>query len=68
MGPEPKAVVCFNEVTKDDIATVGGQAPSVYPDLTEKLMEWGITSVSVSPDMIGITREIITKAEARLKT
>ncbi len=48
-------------------SSICGQAPSVYPELTEKLVEWGITSVSVSPDMIGTTREIISKAEARLK-
>jgi pyruvate,water dikinase len=48
--------------------TVGicGQAPSVYPELTEHLVEWGITSVSVSPDMIDQTREIIANAEAKL--
>ncbi len=46
--------------------SICGQAPSVYPELTEKLVEWGITSVSVSPDMIGKTREIIAKAEAKL--
>ena len=48
-------------------SSICGQAPSVYPELTEKLVEWGITSVSVSPDMIGTTREIIAKAEARLE-
>ncbi len=48
-------------------SSICGQAPSEYPELTEKLVEWGITSVSVSPDMIGTTREIIAKAEARLK-
>jgi len=47
-------------------SSICGQAPSVYPELTEKLVEWGINSVSVSPDMIGTTREIIAKAEARL--
>ncbi|MFC2066209.1 phosphoenolpyruvate synthase [Chloroflexota bacterium] len=47
--------------------SICGQAPSVFPELTEKLVEWGITSVSVSPDMIDITREIIAKAEARTK-
>jgi pyruvate,water dikinase len=47
--------------------SICGQAPSVYPEITEKLVEWGITSVSVSPDMIDVTREIIAKAEARLK-
>jgi len=30
-------------------------------------VEWGITSVSVSPDMIDQTREIIADVEARLK-
>ena len=48
-------------------SSICGQAPSVYPELTEKLVEWGITSVSVSPDMIDKTREIIAKAEERLK-
>jgi pyruvate, water dikinase len=47
--------------------SICGQAPSVYPELTEKLVEWGITSVSVSPDMIGTTREIIANAEAMLE-
>ena len=49
-------------------SSICGQAPSVYPELTEKLVQWGITSVSVSPDMIGTTREIIAKAEAKLKS
>jgi len=48
-------------------ASICGQAPSVYPELTEKLVEWGITSVSVSPDMIGVTRQLIAKVEAKLK-
>lgn len=47
-------------------SSICGQAPSVYPEITEKLVAWGITSVSVSPDMIDITREIIAKAEAKL--
>ena len=47
-------------------SSICGQAPSVYPDLTQKLVEWGISSISVSPDMIDQTREIIYKAEARL--
>lgn len=43
-----------------------GQAPSVYSDLTEKLVEWGITSVSVSPDAVDRTRRIIAQAEKNL--
>ncbi|HXX59195.1 MAG TPA: phosphoenolpyruvate synthase [Dehalococcoidales bacterium] len=46
--------------------SICGQAPSVYPELTKKLVEWGITSVSVSPDMIQKTREIIADVEANL--
>ena len=48
-------------------SSICGQAPSVYPEMTEKLVAWGIDSVSVSPDMIGTTREIIAKAEAKLR-
>jgi pyruvate, water dikinase len=46
--------------------SICGQAPSVYPEITEKLVEWGITSISVSPDMIDITRDIIARVEAKL--
>jgi pyruvate,water dikinase len=46
--------------------SICGQAPSVYPEITEKLVEWGITSVSVSPDMIDVTRDIIAGAEKKL--
>ncbi len=42
-----------------------GQAPSNHPDLVEKLVKWGITSISVSPDAIDRTREIIAWAEAK---
>jgi pyruvate,water dikinase len=45
--------------------SICGQAPSVYPELTEKLVNWGITSVSVSPDMIDVTREIIANIESK---
>jgi pyruvate,water dikinase len=47
-------------------SSICGQAPSVYPELTEKLVKWGITSVSVSPDMIDETRRIIADVEAKL--
>ncbi|MCS7206838.1 MAG: phosphoenolpyruvate synthase [Dehalococcoidia bacterium] len=47
-------------------SSICGQAPSFYPDLTEQLVRWGITSVSVSPDVIDSTREVIAAAERRL--
>ena len=43
-----------------------GQAPSVYPELTKKLVSWGISSISVSPDVIEKTREIVHEAERKL--
>jgi pyruvate,water dikinase len=45
-----------------------GQAPSEYPELVEKLVNWGITSISVNPDAIARTREIVYHSEARLIT
>jgi len=47
-------------------SSICGQAPSVYPEMTEKLVQWGITSVSIAPDMIDVTREIISKIETKL--
>lgn len=43
-----------------------GQAPSTYTSLLEKLVHWGITSVSVSPDAISNTRHHIAEFEKRL--
>ena len=46
--------------------SICGQAPSEYPKLVEKLVEWGMTSVSVSPDVIEKTRKIVYDAEQDL--
>jgi len=46
-------------------ASICGQAPSNYPELVEKLVRWGITSISVSPDVVESTRDIIAWAEKR---
>lgn len=43
-----------------------GQAPSVYPDFAEKLVEFGITSMSVNPDAVEKTRKIVAGAEMRV--
>ncbi len=47
-------------------SSICGQAPSVYPELVEMLVEWGITSVSLSPDVIDKTRQIVSDAEKKL--
>jgi len=44
-------------------SSICGQAPSVFPDLVQKLVEFGVGSISVSPDAVYHTREIIYKAE-----
>jgi pyruvate,water dikinase len=46
-------------------ASMCGQAPSTYPDLVTKLVEWGITSISVSPDAVSRMRQIIYEAERK---
>ena len=47
-------------------SSICGQAPSEYPDLVKKLVGWGMTSVSISPDVIDKTRKIIYDAEQGL--
>ncbi len=47
-------------------SSICGQAPSLYPDLLEKLVTWGVTSVSVSPDAIEHTRQTISHFEKEL--
>lgn len=44
-----------------------GQAPVIYPELIEKLIDWGITSISVEPQSVRTTREAIARAERRLR-
>lgn len=43
-----------------------GQAPSDYPELVEKLVSWGVTSVSVNPDAIHHVRQTVADAERKL--
>lgn len=47
-------------------SSICGQAPSQYPDLVEKLISWGVTSVSVSPDAIYSVREQVALVEQKL--
>jgi len=46
--------------------SICGQAPSVYPEITEMMVRSGTTSVSVTPDMIVQTRKVIASVEKRL--
>ena len=46
--------------------SICGQAPSQYEDLVQKLVKWGVTSVSVNPDAIERTREVIYNYEQNI--
>lgn len=46
--------------------SICGQAPSVHPDYAERLVRWGIDSISVNPDAIDRTRRAIEAAERRI--
>ncbi len=45
--------------------SVCGQGPSEHPDLAQRLVDWGITSISVTPDVIEQTRQLVASAEAQ---
>lgn len=44
-----------------------GQAPSDYPEFARFLVERGITSISLNPDTVLQTTQVIVEAESRLK-
>jgi pyruvate,water dikinase len=46
--------------------SICGQAPSVYPELTEFLVRCGIDSVSVNHDVVFTTRKIIASVEQKI--
>lgn len=43
--------------------SICGQAPSVYPELTEYLVKLGIDSISVNPDTVVKTRRLVYEVE-----
>ncbi len=48
--------------------SVCGQAPSSHPDVAEFLCKEGVTSVSVTPDVIEKTRQVLYDTEKKLIT
>jgi pyruvate,water dikinase len=47
-------------------SSICGQAPSIYEEYTEMLVEAGITSISVNFDAISRTKDLIIKAEKKI--
>ena len=43
-----------------------GQAPVQHPSLIDKLIEWGITAISVEPEAVARTYRAIARAERRM--
>ncbi|OQX51414.1 phosphoenolpyruvate synthase [candidate division CPR3 bacterium 4484_211] len=48
------------------LCSICGQAPSVYPEFVQKLVEWGISSISVNPDAFYKVKQLVAKAEASM--
>lgn len=46
--------------------TICGDAPALYPELIEALVEWGINGISVSVAALEATHQAIQRAEQRL--
>ncbi|MFM2063668.1 MAG: hypothetical protein RLZZ507_3339 [Cyanobacteriota bacterium] len=46
--------------------SICGQAPALYPEIIDKLVEWGISSISVEPEAVERTYQAIARAEQRL--
>jgi pyruvate,water dikinase len=65
---DPAVLWCIERVIKtckkhDVTSSICGQAPSFYPELTRKLVKWGVTSISVNPDVVDKTRHIVAQCE-----
>jgi pyruvate,water dikinase len=46
--------------------SICGQAPVLYPEIIEQLVQWGITSISVEPEAVERTYLAIARAEQRI--
>ncbi len=46
--------------------SICGQAPSVYPEVTEFLIRQGIDSISVNPDVVLKTKHLISSVERKI--
>lgn len=63
-----RAIRHLIEVAHKDGKTVSicGQAPSVYPELCDFLVKSGIDSISVNPDAVKSTKEMVAQLEQRM--
>ncbi len=59
-----RIIVGFKKCGKT--VSICGQAPSEYPEIVEFLVKNGITSISVNPDVVVKTREIVASVEKKI--
>ncbi|ADI31798.1 phosphoenolpyruvate synthase [Staphylothermus hellenicus DSM 12710] len=52
--------------SKGATVSICGQAPSVYPEIVEFLVEAGIDSISVNPDAVIATRRLVASIERKI--
>ena len=68
---DPAVIASLERVVKAARArkissSICGQAPSTYPDIAQKLVSFGVTSISVNPDAVDTVRKTIYDAERRV--
>ncbi|MFN9615706.1 MAG: putative PEP-binding protein, partial [Dolichospermum sp.] len=63
-----KAITQLSQMAKDGgiPCAICGQAPVLYPEIIDQLIEWGITSISVELEAVERTYKAIARAEQRL--
>ncbi|MBD2443689.1 phosphoenolpyruvate synthase [Dolichospermum sp. FACHB-1091] len=63
-----KAISQLIQMAKDGgiPCSICGQAPVLYPEIIDKLIAWGITSISVELEAVEKTYKAIARAEQRL--
>ncbi len=63
-----RAIEHLIKVAHENGVTVSicGQAPSVYPEFTEFLVRCGIDSISVNPDMVIKTKQLVASIEQKI--
>ena len=62
---------CIEQLIKTDHeydieCCICGQAPVEYPNLIDRLIQWGIDAISVEPAAVAQTYKAIARAEKRL--
>lgn len=47
-------------------SSIYGHALNLHPNLSAKFVKWGVTSITISPDILTLARNVIAKTEAEM--